>query len=466
MLEELNKLFSESAERIVCRNSVDNSQESIASMRAEVVALQIEINKVEASNWLLTSENTYLFAVGLLALLGLNKQIVICANQQEEWLNKINQSFDAVLSDKSTDVKNRKQVLLSLRNSEFSKNIDIRLSTQAADINRLTFSGNEKIRFFTSGSTGEAKSIDKTLNCFINEVITLENTFTEKAQDSLFVASVSHMHIYGLLFKVIWPLLTNRCWLNEVIDYPEQIVTISRNNPSLLFISSPAFLSRLDLDLEKISLNSFSSGGPLKLDAARLAEEYFGELPIEVYGSTETGGIGYRQQSDESTRWTLFENIRLQSTKDEVLLYSPHLDIYPPVVLDDQLTILSNDEFMLNGRKDRIVKLGEKRISLNEIENYLKSFSTVEDCVSLLVPGNRDVIGCVIVLTDEGKVVSASSGRKELIDLWKKRLNKRFESVTIPRKWRMVESVPVNAQSKIDAIKLLSLFDEQELNAK
>src|SRR5262249_17846917 len=57
---------------------------------------------------------------------------------------------------------------------------------------------------FTSGSTGLAQAVPKRLAQLSSEIATLERQFGSMMGRADVVATVSHQHIYGLLFKVLW----------------------------------------------------------------------------------------------------------------------------------------------------------------------------------------------------------------------------------------------------------------------
>jgi acyl-coenzyme A synthetase/AMP-(fatty) acid ligase len=116
----------------------------------------------------------------------------------------------------------------------------------------------------------------------------------------------------------------------------------------------------------------------------------------------------------------------------------------------------------MKGRKDRVIKIAEKRISLTEIEKFLEAQPTVSQCVALPLYAKRDVIGCAVVLSEEGKLLASHSGARMLIMRWKAAMQDRFEPVTIPRQWRILAAIPVNSQSKIDHNKLLAAFAKNQ----
>ena len=65
--------------------------------------------------------------------------------------------------------------------------------------------------FETSGTTGEGRWIPKALRHLEDEIETLEAVFGARLPRGARVfATVSHQHIYGLLFRVLWPLGAGR----------------------------------------------------------------------------------------------------------------------------------------------------------------------------------------------------------------------------------------------------------------
>ncbi len=46
----------------------------------------------------------------------------------------------------------------------------------------------------------------------------------------------------------------------------------------------------------------FSSGGPLPFEVAQESKRLLGPVPIEVYGSSETGGIAWRSSDTKIER--------------------------------------------------------------------------------------------------------------------------------------------------------------------
>lgn len=449
---EFQSLFDDPQNWVLASNLSGTITHSKSQLLADIQKLRACLKENRQQRWLLTYQNPYLFAVGFLAIISLNKTVVLSANKKASWLTEIEQSFDGILGDELSSMKLKKTRI----ELGFSQLALLDVSVQEP----IKITGTESIVFFTSGSTGKAKEIAKSLSYLIDEVSTLENTFGAQLMNTVNVSSVSHFHIYGLLFNILWPLLSRRLWVTEVIEFQEQLVGVKEGLEDFIFVSSPAFLSRLDQSLKFDQARMiFSSGGPLSFESANKTHNIFGRLPIEVYGSTETGGIGFRRQTQKNCNWTLFERVLLKAGVDATYLKSPHIGIEGEVKLDDNIQILDRNFFALAGRNDRIVKIEEKRISLTEIEDYLVTLPLVHECACIVLQKNRTIIAAVLVLTQSGLDELKAKGRYQFFLSLKQTMRTRFENVTIPRKWRILEELPINQQSKREYAELKQLFE-------
>lgn len=324
----------------------------------------------------------------------------------------------------------------------------------------------------TSGTTGAPEAIPKKLSQLLSEVVTLETLFGEKLADARIVATVSHQHIYGLLFKVLWPLLAGRAIHARSLNFPEELAQIFASS-SCVLVASPAHLKRLPEHLKwsgGTGLRAvFSSGGPLEIEVAREVEKLLGQAPIEVYGSSETGGVAWRQRvagADES--WLPLPGVdwRIAMENSALEVRSPHLASDAWMRLADRAVAgvdSVDSRFLLQGRSDRIVKIEEKRISLAAIESLLLDSVLVHE-LSVLVcdagPDQRQRIAAIIVLSEAGKKFLIANGKIALNFRLRSLLLGSVEPVALPRRWRYVEQMPINAQGKTSRSQLLALLEQ------
>ena len=309
----------------------------------------------------------------------------------------------------------------------------------------------EGLVVFTSGSTGAPTAIPKRLRQLFDEVATLEATFGHRlTADTRLVSTVSHQHIYGLLFSVLWPLATGRTLTTHRLEYPEQLEQALAAGPSAL-ISSPAHLKRLPDDRAWATrLRAvFSSGGPLPGEGAERARAVLGFQPIEIFGSSETGGIAWREGT--ASAWRPLAGVEFRASATRTLeLRSPHLATSDWFTTADRVEI-SGATFTLQGRADRIAKIEEKRVSLELIEQTAIATGLVTEARVVVLEGARVTLGLVAV-------PSTSLDRKHLVDRLKQALEAAVERVAIPRRYRFVDALPHNAQGKVTESVLQSLF--------
>ncbi|MWT69242.1 AMP-dependent synthetase, partial [Escherichia coli] len=114
------------------------------------------------------------------------------------------------------------------------------------------------------------------------------------------VASVVLHHLYGLTFRVVLPMALGLPLHASLLNYAEQLSALP-DNKRYLFISSPAFLKRLDASLTPPPVNLlFSAGGALPWQEVAAVQAWLNVWPDEIYGSTETGVMAWRYRQEES----------------------------------------------------------------------------------------------------------------------------------------------------------------------
>ncbi|KQY90629.1 AMP-binding protein [Pelomonas sp. Root1444] len=318
---------------------------------------------------------------------------------------------------------------------------------------------------FTSGSSGEPTAISKRLHQLFDEVRALEAEFGARIDDATIHATVSHQHIYGLLFRILWPLAAGRPLAAERVAYLEDLHAAPGR---IALIASPAHLKRLQLantgDLPERLAAVFSSGGPLPADALPPCAERLGQTPIEIYGSSETGGVAWRQRppgAGDAEPWRAMPGVEWQLADGQLQLRSAHIGNHTG---SDWYTAADHARaegpgFVLLGRADRIVKIEEKRVSLAAVEQALLDGGQVREARALLLPGSRQELGVVLVPTPEGWARVDTEGRAAWLAPLRERLAALLEATVRPRRWRLVSDLPANTQGKTTQAALQALFD-------
>ncbi|AMP00375.1 AMP-binding enzyme family protein [Collimonas arenae] len=320
---------------------------------------------------------------------------------------------------------------------------------------------------YTSGSTGEPQAVPKCLAQLSTEVASLEQLFGARIGAAEIIATVSHQHIYGLLFKILWPLTSGRVIHARHLGYLEELPAQLGERQSVL-ISSPAHLKRLPAGPSLFSSIRavFSSGGPLPPEVAMEAGRVLGTVPVEVYGSSETGGVAWRQrEAGNDDSWQVMPAVtwRIGAVGNVLEIRSPHLPDMDWFAMADQIQAVDEQRFQLKGRIDRIVKVEEKRISLDAIERQLKMLGAVTDARVLLLDGvddqQRQRIAAFVVLSAAGRKMLVAQGKLALNRQLRDGVAHAVEAIALPRSWRYLDALPVNAQGKTTRADLLALLE-------
>ncbi|KFI08181.1 AMP-binding protein [Massilia sp. BSC265] len=318
---------------------------------------------------------------------------------------------------------------------------------------------------FTSGSTGAPVPIPKRLSQLTSEIAALEVQFGYGLGAAAIVSTVSHQHIYGLLFRVLWPLAQGRPVHAARHEFPETLAPALAERPCVL-LASPAHLKRLPEHLDwrgavRQLRAVFSSGGMLEQEASEHAGALLGQAPIEVYGSSETGGVAWRRRPLGEV-WQALPGVQWRLGADGLLeVQSDHAGPDGWQRLADRAEA-GRGGFLLRGRADRIVKIEEKRISLDAIEAALLAGGLASEARVVPVPApGRQVLAAFVVPSEAGQAVLGGEGRSALSRRLRTLLADGIEAVALPRRWRYLDHMPVNAQGKTTQAALLALLDER-----
>lgn len=314
-----------------------------------------------------------------------------------------------------------------------------------------------KIFLYTSGSTGKAKRVQQRLTEFECDNSFVISKWGGEISNKKLVTTCSPHHIYGFLFGITLPFALGIPFRRKRILYPEEFTSLVGD--SYVIIATPAFLKRSVESIkvsEAISYNLndpfiFSSGGACSPALAKNTKQYFGVCPLEVYGSTETSGIAYRKQDVDGEMFTPFDNAKIWLGEDGCLrVISPYIKDPAGFATSDLAEFSPDGRFLLKGRSDSIVKIEEKRISLTQIEDKIMQTNLVRETKVVAMENEvRQYLAAVIVLNDAGAQKFHDAPKLQINQFFAAYLKNYFENVTIPKKWRFVDSLPRDTQGKV-----------------
>jgi acyl-coenzyme A synthetase/AMP-(fatty) acid ligase len=386
----------------------------------------------------LVCQDSYNFAMGFYGLLHAEADIVLLPNNKPRSLQTSVEKFDLLVGD------------AFMENGQ-GKTIELK----PIDPERLS------LDFLTSGSTGVPKKVSKNLAMLEREIMTLDALWGKLSGCGPVFDTVSHQHVYGLTFKLLWPLMAGRAFSATTHTLWESL--FAELPPDAVIVSSPAHLERMSgiapIPKAQSPRRIFSAGAPLSLAASQQAETILGCRPTEIFGSTETGAFATRCQTKDDEPWSLLPNMAIRCDDNGCLvLHSPFVD-------QDWLTTADlieplPDGFRFLGRADRIAKIEGKRIALAAVEQSLIQLPFVKEAAVAVLEGKPIRLVAAVVPSEKGQIVLNDMGKFRFSRLLRSNLCATLEAAGIPRQWRFVSELPANALGKRCDADICALFNE------
>lgn len=196
--------------------------------------------------------------------------------------------------------------------------------------------------------------------------------------------------------------------------------------------------------VEKEYDNEIPIGVPVANSTVYVVDEALNLVPVGKSGELLVGGDGVARGyvKDHKKTEALFitnpfsENDRLYKTGDIVRLNADH-----------QLEYIE--------RKDKQVKIRGNRVEPGEIEHQILSFSTIKEAVVIPVNQNGEQqLACYMVCNGETD-----------FDVLRDQLKRKLPEVMIPAHFQVVESLPINANGKLEVSKLPDISTEINLES-
>ncbi len=407
-----------------------------------------------AEEYILHCEDYWYFLCVFVAILQCQKTVYLTQNIAENFLADVKKPQIKLLTDQKVPDSDFIPDLIEkteIPNEKYFRNcpkIDAELT---------------KIFLYTSGSTGKPKAVPQRLKEFEEDNAFVISKWGHEITSRKLVTTVSQHHIYGFLYGISLPFSLGTPFRRHRVEFPEEFEKMT--DESYIIIATPAFLKRTCEVEENLSMKKvwiFTSGGAVSPELAVQCSRLFDFYPLEVYGSTETSGIAYRQQNKDGLLWNPFDNAKLWIGDDGCLrIISPYIKNPEGFATSDLVEFQKDGRFLLKGRSDSIVKIEEKRISLIEIEDRLLESGYISDVKVVAMQNDvRQYLAAVVVLNENGKEKFKNCEKFMINRFFHDYLIKYFENVVIPKKWRFVEKIPVDVQGKKHKLEIMAMFEE------
>lgn len=223
-----------------------------------------------------------------------------------------------------------------------------------------------KFGFSTSGSAGPVKHVSHDAALLLDEVTSLRaGPLSQLSKDGRVISLVPPHHIYGFLFTCILPQALGK----DVIDLSQLAPTAAFRHaqPGDVIIGTPLHWRLLrESGLPFASdVTGISSAGPADATTWAVRESNGLTSMTEVYGATETGGLGTR--SEPNMPFRLLSHLRRDLDGTVVRLADQHT-----LPVQDRLDWVNEDSFSVAGRLDDVIKIGGVNVSPSHVASILR----------------------------------------------------------------------------------------------
>lgn len=254
----------------------------------------------------------------------------------------------------------------------------------------------DKIVFSTSGATGEPKFCAHDW-CNIEQEIAEHSRIFENSRR--IVAAVETHHIYGFLFTVALPRYMN-------LPVPD-IFNRSRSSlqqelmPGDLIVSVPVYWQYLNDTISHFPKENYgvTSTSPCKSDLIReLISKGLCRM-TEIYGSSETGGVGFRH--DHTQPYQLFSYRKKDAEATELM---------------DEMVWEDDTHFYPVRRKDGAVQIAGVNVFLTAVAQKIRAHPWVKECVIRTISSESDSRLKAFIVLSNG--ISYSPEIRKAISEW------------------------------------------------
>jgi 4-coumarate--CoA ligase (photoactive yellow protein activation family) len=276
------------------------------------------------------------------------------------------------------------------------------------------------ITFRTSGSTGRAKSCTHGLDLLEQEIAALVPLLGGRRR---ILCVVPSHHMYGFLFSILLPRALGLG--------PEDCVDLRGSSPARLqhdlragdlVIGHPEFWSSAARVTTAFApgVVGVTSTAPCPVAVARDLAVLGLERLLEIYGSSETAGVAWRDDLEAPFR--LFDYWTRVDGDEATLLRTLPGGAGASYPLQDRLHWQDERRFFLGGRVDNAVQVGGVNVFPGRVRDVLMRHPAVQDAAVRLMRIDEGLRLKAFVVPRE-PLADPEALREELLDWARKRLS-------------------------------------------
>lgn len=308
------------------------------------------------------------------------------------------------------------------------------------------------LRLSTSGSTGKPKVVTHDYEALVAEVHFFIDYFAQLTiTPKRIVSVVPPHHIYGFLFSVLLP---------DLLDIPviRGMAAHARAQQGLhehdVLVAFPSFLNQLVKRTIGFApqVTVLTSTGPCPQDTLEALTAEGAHQVIEIYGSTDTGGIGVRHVPGDPfellPRWRRADSS--EQAADPVQSSETTLN-HIIDIRTEQLTLVPDylawqpkygeRHFLPRGRTDQAISIHGINVFPQRVAETLTQHASVQTARVRLLP---DGSGLKALIVPEPSLKTDATLIPELKAIARQQLS----ALEQPKHYQMADSIPTNSYGK------------------
>ncbi len=292
------------------------------------------------------------------------------------------------------------------------------------------------LSFFTSGSTGAPVACRHSMIDLIDEVEAVQPLLGAVRRVRLLVPA---HHIYGFLWGYLMPGLMG-------------LPVLPRNAPPEpfragdLIVSYPdhwRFLAGGEAALPQ-GLTGLPSTAPMSTAVAQALTARGLDRLIEIYGSSQTAGVGWRQgPEDPFTLLQVWQTPALDGYDRPAALIRARSGRPAPV--QDHLVFDAPRQFRVQGRRDQAIMVSGLTVYPERVRAQLESHQAVTQARVRL---DRDGALAALIVPADPAVLGTPDRQTALVQTLSTWCSSQLAGHERPMRWRVMETVPMGPMGK------------------
>ena len=308
------------------------------------------------------------------------------------------------------------------------------LAQWVAEARRIAEGADAGLAFKTSGSTGEPCFVAQEFAALAQETEALADIFSGATR---IVALIPAHHIYGFLFTVLLPGSLRMPVLDGRAHSAFSLASLLKQGDCV--VAFPTFwqaAAQAGVAWPQ-GVAGVSSGAPCPpATGPALRENGLARL-VEIYGSTETGGIGWREDAEQG-----FRLLPYWARQDEERIAKDFGEGRQVLQVPDIVCWLDDRRLVPVRRRDGAVQIGGVNVYPELVRAVIKAHPSVADAaVRVMRPHEGERLKAFITPIDG---IDAESLRDDL-EAW---LSQRLTSVQMPRAFSFGPRLPMGDHGK------------------